>query len=86
MLELQYYRPTRWRRNHRVLSQKSDQSRRKTSTLTCSPTSRTLLRVCSDRMAAERWHRNDFIVLGVLNGVVKAGLEHIEHPAVEEFD
>ena len=34
-------------------------------------------------MAAERWHRNDFIVLGVLNGVVKAGLEHIEHPAVE---
>jgi hypothetical protein len=45
-----------------------------------------ILRVCGDRIPPERRHRNDFIVLGVLDGIVKAGLEQIEQPVDDEFD
>jgi hypothetical protein len=45
-----------------------------------------VLRVCGDRIPLERRHRNDFIVLGVLDGVVKAGLEVIEQVASDDFD
>jgi hypothetical protein len=44
------------------------------------------LRVCGARIPSERRHRNDFIVLGVLDGVVKAGLEVIEQVSNDEFD
>jgi hypothetical protein len=44
-----------------------------------------ILRVCGDRIPPERRHRNDFIVLGVLDGIVKAGLEQIEQIESEEF-
>ncbi|MCL6600289.1 MAG: hypothetical protein K6T81_16365 [Alicyclobacillus macrosporangiidus] len=45
-----------------------------------------VLRVCGDRIPPERRHRNDFIVLGVLDGVVKAGLEELEYPESADFD
>jgi hypothetical protein len=45
-----------------------------------------ILRVCGDRILPERRHRNDFIVLGVLDGVVKSGLEQIEQVNADEFD
>jgi hypothetical protein len=45
-----------------------------------------ILRVCGDRIPSERRHRNDFIVLGVLDGVVKAGLEVIEQVSNDDID
>jgi hypothetical protein len=44
-----------------------------------------VLRVCGNRIPSERRHRNDFIVLGVLDGIVKAGLDQIEQVEAEEF-
>ena len=45
-----------------------------------------VLRVCGNRIPSERRHRNDFIVLGVLDGIVKAGLEQIEQVEAQEFN
>ncbi|GMA48975.1 hypothetical protein GCM10025857_03320 [Alicyclobacillus contaminans] len=37
-------------------------------------------RLRGDRIPAERRHRNDFIVLGILDGIVKKGSNRLNNP------